>query len=299
LHADDAHLRQLLGEALVALGDLESACASFSVALEEDAANVELHLRFIEVLVACGRLDAAREASRRLPADWRPTENSGVRYRRALAALMTGGASQAAELIAPEKYLHVGELACPTGFAGDKEFRRALHDEIMNNPTLDADLRGKATRDGLQTRHFPMETDRAARALLAEIETQVCSYMDRMIASDDPFFLRKPRAATLESWAVVGGPRTRQTSHIHPNGWLSGVYYVDAPDALYDGAGDLLLGMPPSACEGMASWPIRRVAPVPGRLVLFPSWVPHATAPTGSDAPRVSVAFDVVPMPSN
>jgi hypothetical protein len=37
------------------------------------------------------------------------------------------------------------------------------------------------------------------------------------------------------------------------------------------------------------------IEPVPGRLVLFPSYVPHATIPPGSsDGARICVTFDVV-----
>ena len=36
--------------------------------------------------------------------------------------------------------------------------------------------------------------------------------------------------------------------------------------------------------------------PVPGRLALFPSFVPHATEPCGFDGERISVAFDIIPV---
>ncbi len=42
-------------------------------------------------------------------------------------------------------------------------------------------------------------------------------------------------------------------------------------------------------------WGVRDIRPAPGRLVLFPSFVPHATLPTKSPEPRICVAFDVVP----
>jgi hypothetical protein len=35
------------------------------------------------------------------------------------------------------------------------------------------------------------------------------------------------------------------------------------------------------------------VEPVPGTLLLFPSFVPHETVPPGEGAERISVAFDV------
>ncbi len=89
-----------------------------------------------------------------------------------------------------------------------------------------------------------------------------------------------------------------QKSHIHYSGWLSGVYYVTAPKLSHGDdvrAGCLALGsldLP----EGRESpWGIRDIRPAPCRLVLFPSFVPHATLPTKSPEPRICVAFDVVP----
>jgi hypothetical protein len=42
--------------------------------------------------------------------------------------------------------------------------------------------------------------------------------------------------------------------------------------------------------------PIRRaVQPVPGRLVLFPSYMWHGTIPLQANSPRTTIAFDVTP----
>jgi hypothetical protein len=42
--------------------------------------------------------------------------------------------------------------------------------------------------------------------------------------------------------------------------------------------------------------PIRRaVQPVPGRLVLFPSYMWHGTVPLRAPSPRTTIAFDAVP----
>ena len=42
--------------------------------------------------------------------------------------------------------------------------------------------------------------------------------------------------------------------------------------------------------------PIRRaVQPLPGRLVLFPSYMWHGTVPLKASVPRTTIAFDVAP----
>jgi hypothetical protein len=37
------------------------------------------------------------------------------------------------------------------------------------------------------------------------------------------------------------------------------------------------------------------VKPEPGKLVLFPSYMWHGTAPFGGDQPRLTIAFDLIP----
>jgi hypothetical protein len=39
------------------------------------------------------------------------------------------------------------------------------------------------------------------------------------------------------------------------------------------------------------------VQPRPGRLVLFPSYMWHGTMPIEGEAPRMTIAFDMVPRP--
>lgn len=81
-------------------------------------------------------------------------------------------------------------------------------------------------------------------------------------------------------------------------GWLSGVYYVAAPRSTGDGVyqGALLVGTVNSDRFANPPWGIREIEPVPGRIVLFPSFTPHATKPSGMAEERISVAFDVVPV---
>jgi hypothetical protein len=43
-------------------------------------------------------------------------------------------------------------------------------------------------------------------------------------------------------------------------------------------------------------WGIRDIHPVPGRLVMFPSYIPHATIPTKSNEERICISFDVIPV---
>jgi hypothetical protein len=86
-------------------------------------------------------------------------------------------------------------------------------------------------------------------------------------------------------------------SHIHDDGWLSGVYYVSVPkiSSANPRAGCLVLGsLEHNGPSVDPAWGTRDVDPVPGRLVLFPSYIPHATIPTKSTDQRICISFDVV-----
>jgi len=87
-------------------------------------------------------------------------------------------------------------------------------------------------------------------------------------------------------------------NHIHPDGWISSCYYVSVPEAVKDETtkqGWIKFGEP--ALDVALKHPIRRtIQPVPGRLVLFPSYMWHGTVPFSDKAARTTIAFDVVPV---
>jgi len=206
----------------------------------------------------------------------------------ALAKLGEDDAARAA--MALDKFLWTGTVA------GDSaEARTAMAAELRQNPTLVPDPHNKSTRDGLQAAKIGLPNEPAVQALLARIKTAVEQYRTAMESIDDPFITRAPRKARLHPWAVIYGASGRQTAHRHPAGWLSGVYYVSAPRTAEGYRGALLVGEPDKRLAKAAPWGVKRLEPVPGRLVLFPSFVTHATEPCGADGERISLAFDVIP----
>lgn len=232
-----------------------------------------------------------------------------ARYELAAAYARLGRPDDARKLIdldrfVLDRFVTVTDLAASGDYADPAAFEGALRDEITRNPTLKPDPAGKATRGGLQTAADLASTSDGALAALmgllrSAVDTFVAGLPDRSPnRSGDPFLATRPESAAIHAWAVVYPGEGFQKSHIHYSGWLSGVYYVTAPklsrgDDLR--AGCLALGsldLP----EGRESpWGIRDIRPAPGRLVLFPSFVPHATLPSKSPEPRICVAFDVVP----
>jgi uncharacterized protein (TIGR02466 family) len=89
-----------------------------------------------------------------------------------------------------------------------------------------------------------------------------------------------------------------QAPHIHPEAWLSGVYYPLVPEAIRSdegGQGWLAFDEPDRHFPRSDEAPTLRVRPTEGLLVLFPSYLFHRTIPFSGEGARISIAFDVIP----
>lgn len=92
-----------------------------------------------------------------------------------------------------------------------------------------------------------------------------------------------------------------EISSVHPEAWLSGVYYVEVPASVGDAtcprpAGWLELGQVDPTLGLTKERKSHFVRPVAGRLVLFPSYLYHSTIPHRSPGRRISVGIDVIPL---
>jgi tetratricopeptide (TPR) repeat protein len=96
-------------------------------------------------------------------------------------------------------------------------------------------------------------------------------------------------------WSIKLQPVGFHINHLHTKGWISSACHIELPAAVeHEPEGWLKFGEPgiPTA---PALPPEHYVKPVPGQLVLFPSYMWHGTVPFSGDQERLSIAFDVVP----
>jgi tetratricopeptide (TPR) repeat protein len=223
-----------------------------------------------------------------------------ARYELAVAYAHLGRSEEARQLIDLDRFVTVTNTHAPAEYARAEAFEEALSGEIARNPTLRPDPIGKATRGGLQTSSdLAFGAGGAMGALIDLIRSAVEAYAAALPeGSDDPFVAARPEKAGLDAWAVVYPGEAYQERHIHAAGWLSGIYYVSVPEITGSDAraGCLALGTlnPFEAKE--PPWGVRNIRPMPGQLIMFPSFIPHATIPTKSPGSRICVAFDVVPL---
>ncbi len=109
---------------------------------------------------------------------------------------------------------------------------------------------------------------------------------------------RKGKLRLDSLWANVLKPGAGHSGHIHPHSVISGTVYV----ALPMGAAGLKLEDPRLAMQ-MAAPPRRgdapedlksfvTLAPEPGTVLMWESWLRHEVPPTTGKGPRISVSFN-------
>ncbi|MEJ2139744.1 MAG: putative 2OG-Fe(II) oxygenase [Gammaproteobacteria bacterium] len=219
----------------------------------------------------------------------------------ALALHNAGQAAAAAELTDCDKLLRMYELPCPNEFADSAAFNAALVARVRDDPSLTDNPVSKSTLGGAQTGELDLSEPGCLAALgiaLKEaVDNAIESYRGAGLA-DHPLMTPACEDWTMRAWGTLLRANGRQTAHMHPLGWLSGVYYAGIPadmETVNSEAGWLEFGRPPERFFTAGEPATRRYRPSAGTLILFPSWFWHQTIPFESNAPRISIAFDVVP----
>jgi uncharacterized protein (TIGR02466 family) len=107
-------------------------------------------------------------------------------------------------------------------------------------------------------------------------------------------------------WSIINPPGNGNRAHIHPGCIWSGVYYVQAPE----GAGQIEFIDPRTAlimsqAKHIAKkkrprdcWTKVNYKPIPGRMLVFPSWLYHGVDPntskeSGRKADRAIISFNI------
>lgn len=101
-------------------------------------------------------------------------------------------------------------------------------------------------------------------------------------------------------WYTVLRSSQWNSPHIHPRSSISGIFYVDTPTTGHDSTSTDYsgwVGFLDPRC-GSQLWPLPNqmtqmyFPPVPGSLVIFPSYLYHFVAPFSLGGERISIAFN-------
>lgn len=188
-----------------------------------------------------------------------------------------------------------------TGGGPTDDLDRRLAEHVRRHPTLEHERPGNTTRGGAHTGNLLENEPGPVADLVRWIEQSVHDYLSALPTErSHPYLAWTPDAWDLDAWGVVIRPGGYQQAHIHQDGWISGVYYVEVPGAVVAGDDDgpegcLEIGCPPDAFVGDTPFPTRILRPRPGRMHLFPSFHWHRTFPYADGGDRICIAFDVRP----
>lgn len=294
-----------LGTIYVRLGRCDEAVAAFRKAFEIDPAEVGSIVAAGECLLVHGR---AEEALGHLEqALTRNVYDVRALALKTLALVELGRNDEERWLSDPDRLLQLHRLA-DFGYSTEEiaALNRGLSEFGSNEPSLREDPPEYATRKAWHsTMNLAEQRNDALEALKRLIGHAFARRVDGLTSEDaaHPFVRGAPSRYHLDLWAVkmkAGGGKL--FPHIHVDGWLSGVYYVDVPPVVDDPnagrAGWLNVGGSRADIKLTKEPLTRLVKPEPGLMVTFPSYFWHDTVPLPEDNAdqRLCLAFDLHPV---
>ena len=287
-----ALLAQLLQETgRVAEAEHEALLAA--TAMPDDAEIIET---LVAILLARGRAHTALTylAARRVR---EPLVQSWIAYEATAARLL--GREHYRELYDYDRLVRSYLLEPPPGWSSMAELNTALRAALTARHRFASHPLDQSLRHGSQTtRNLIAENDTAIRAALQAFEAPIADYIRALgRAPGHPLSARNVGGAAITgAWSVQLHREGFHVNHLHPQGWISSAYYVDVPDEVQDTAlrsGWLKFGETRFPVSGATAE--RYLQPMPGRLVLFPSYMWHGTTPIHGAQTRLTIAFDALP----
>ena len=295
----DPAVRSTLAMVLLDQGRLTEAEAAALDAAGAKPKDPAVAANLVTILLARGRAEeAAPFIAAHLERD--PLAQDWLAFQATAARML--GTSRYRELYDYERFVQVFELDPPDGFASIEEFNAALKAVLEKRYWFSRQPLDQTLRNGTQTTHNLLtDPHPLIRAALDTFRTPIEEYRRRLeLPADHPLARLKGGAPRFTSaWSVRLGRGGFHVNHIHRLGQLSSAYYVEVPAETEDPAlqsGWIKFGEPRHRTAGLNAE--HAVAPRPGRLVLFPSYMWHGTHPIHGPDARTCIAFDVQQEPS-
>jgi uncharacterized protein (TIGR02466 family) len=192
------------------------------------------------------------------------------------------------------------DLEPPDGFSSMEDFNAELGAYLEHQHPKTRAYLEQSLHNGTQTEGFLFGT---GHRLIQTLKTRIDEAVGRFIAdlpadARHPFMARRGRTFRYAgAWSSLMRDQGFHRNHLHPQGWISSCYYVAVPEVAKDPAakqGWIKFGEP-AVPVALGNAVRRAIQPVPGRLVLFPSYMWHGTVPFHAAAMRTTIAFDIVP----
>ncbi len=294
---DDERAHEGHASALARLGRFGEAVAEFEAVIVRRPKSVEIRCGLVECLLRASESEKALRAAEEARA-------LAPHHQTALAlwstAMRQQGETAETALNDYDKFVQTFDLGPPEGFGDLGTF----HDVVTT--FLDR-LHGEKPSEGATGERLVSRTSGSLLGDGSEVMTSFCAHLDKAVGSyvmrlaDDethPFLNRRQGALRYaRSWSTRVWPGGAIPNHVHENSWISAIYFIKLPDDVTDrtnARGWTKFGEPPfDAHLPGPAW--RALRPLPGRLVLFPSYLWHGSIAFRAPQPRLSIAFDLVP----
>ncbi len=304
LAPDDAGGHVKFANACQMLDRQEDAVAAYERALDIDPSDGAVWRNLSRAALVAGAWEKSVKAADR-SLEFFPG-NTGVLAIKATALLELGEEDALSGLVDFDRLIQCQEFSPPAGYADMASFNDALCAHCLDHPSLTFEPGDNTTMKGHQTGNLADdegEEQGPIADLLAMIDDAVRAYQEtHPVDADHPFLARHPQRWNTDIWATVLGSQGHQAPHIHLSGWLSGCYYARIPDCVSadddDKAGWIEFGRPHPYPKADAEPIVQSYQPTEGMVVLFPSYFYHRTEPFVSDEMRISIAFDIIPIPA-
>jgi len=295
---DQSYFLAECGKAHLRLGEGEKAIRLLRTALEINPASVNAFKRLALELLH-------RQQPQKVIVLIDDLVARGVAHSRLLAIKMLALAAMdkqdaARAVLGDEFFVHSEAIEPPPSWPDLAAFNAALADEIWQNEGRRFERYGTSSDRSWRVDHPATGNTPAVAALMAEI-MRIASVQAASIAKHkNAWSAACPPSAILRSWSVMTEGDGYEKWHMHPEGWMSGGYYVEVPDSVANGlddAGCLMFGLPGGLIGEHAAQKFHRsvIRPKPGLLTLFPSHAYHRTFPHNGQGRRMCIAFDICP----
>ncbi len=295
---ESAEIYSLLGHVCEGMDDWDRALENHARAIASDGVIADQRVSYARALLATQN---AKEALRHaeLAASETPFNQRAIAYLGLCWRMLENPADEFINNY--QEFVQVYDVPVPDEYGSSEEFNRQLA-TLLDSLHLGKKHPPEQTlRGGTQTYGDLFDRDeREIRQLVAGLKACIADYIDRLGHNDaHPLIMRRSDKFEFSaSWSVRLQRSGYHTQHIHPLGWISSAYYVHVPGEVSESdthGGGIKFGEPDIniGWRGLAA---RKIQPAAGQLVLFPSYMWHGTVPFESSEPRMTVAFDVVPV---
>lgn len=202
----------------------------------------------------------------------------------------------ATTLLDHNRLISVQTLSLPDGLN-----TKTLGDLLATHPSCVWERSDTTTRAGAQTDNLAKDSHPTIVAFIEVLTEKIEVYVRAKSSNPShPFSAQIPESWDYSIWATILNEDGHQDPHLYPAAWVSGVYYLEVPDAITtpentNEAGWIEFGAPGYGITPVRPPNVRRIMPKAGKLVFFPSYFFHRTVPLSGTARRISIAFDVIP----